>query len=174
MSYQHEDESPCVHHRSAFDTIPAPPPSPYPSEPTMLSTVAHVLPAALPANAYEEGLRLMREPGFALTPEGGRFLSGQGVLPADMAERVYRSALGFPGGEVELPKPTRADLVLSARQWATRAKEELFEFEQAIARPATNLHEMQQQRYQRPVPAAISSALDRLDAILKELADVTR
>lgn len=141
-----EDEGPCLHHRSKFDTIPAPPP---------------------------DNCHVLKDPVFILSRYGREKLKELGVdVPPRKASEP--TMLSFRGGEVELPKPTRADLVLSAQQWATRAKEELFEFEQAIAKPATNLHEMQQQRYQRPVPAAIGSALDRLDAILKELADVTR
>jgi len=31
----------------------------------------------------------------------------------------------FPGGEVTIPTPTRADLILSAKQWITAARERM-------------------------------------------------
>lgn len=35
--------------------------------------------------------------------------------------------LGFPGGEVAIPAPTREALLLSVRQWVTAAKERAYD-----------------------------------------------
>lgn len=115
-----EDEPPCIHHRSQFDTLPAPPDS---------ASDVHVL----------------KDPVYRLTQRGRQTLAGI-ELPA---------VLRFEGGDVPLPNPTRADLLLSARQWATAVRESfvdgwLPEFPKA--------------------GASMLSKLDRLDAVLAELA----
>ncbi len=67
-----------------------------------------------------------------------------------------RAAFAFPGGTAEIRKPTREELVTSAKQWATAVREcfaDHFETERT----------MQANR-------AMRSGLDRLDAVLAELA----
>jgi hypothetical protein len=59
--------------------------------------------------------------------------------------------LAFPGGAVALPQPTRADLVLSAQQWATAIREHMVDW---------NCLDSRARGY-----------FDRLDAVLKELAE---
>ncbi len=62
-----------------------------------------------------------------------------------------RELMSFAGGDVPLPKPTRADLLLSAAQWVCRARENIVD----AGHDGTTL-----------------SALNHVDRILKELADV--
>ena len=69
--------------------------------------------------------------------------------------------LAFLGGDAPMPKPTRTDLVLSARQWATRVRDEMHE----LSADATSTHNSRSVGYR-----AIFGALDRLDAALAELA----
>lgn len=38
-----------------------------------------------------------------------------------------RVVFAFPGGAASVPRPTRAELILSAKQWATAAKERAHE-----------------------------------------------
>ena len=92
-----EDEPPCIHHRSQFDTEPAPPPAPSPSEPRLLV---------------------------------------------------------FPAADVKPAKPTRAELVLSAQQWAAAVRE--------------NLEDIGQ--FDGGMNSGLKGKLYRLDAILAELA----
>jgi hypothetical protein len=66
--------------------------------------------------------------------------------------------LAFAGGDVSIPRPTRADLILSATQWVTRAREELFELRQSTNRSD----------YRSQVDAT-NGALDHVTRILKEL-----
>jgi len=84
-----EEEGPMVAHRSAFDTIPAPPP----------------------------------------------FV-----------------ALPFPGGDATLPKPTRAELILSAQQWSKALRDHAVDW---------NAHNNKAR-----------GMFDRLDAVLAELAEM--
>ncbi len=264
MTYLDEDEGPCIHHRSAFDTIPAPPMFPAASEPTMLS--ARAVPTLVRRSSAREEHGLSRTGEYrswgmmwnrCTNPNnhrwqyyGGKgvrvcdrwrtfttFLSDMGPRPegttldridvsgdyepgncrwADANEQaqnsthtrwiefrgrrmcltdwakelgITRSALrnrlgrhrldialsaeslpcggaslertlSFIGGDVDIPKPTRADLVLSAQQWATRAREELFELANNATSPENRLTGYR----------AITGALNRLDAVLAELA----
>lgn len=64
-------------------------------------------------------------------------------------------SFAFPGGQLELQKPKREELALSARQWATRVREELFDNQDRFAVGNSPKH--------------IRGALDRLDAVLVEL-----
>lgn len=69
-------------------------------------------------------------------------------------------ALEFPGGNVPLPKPTRADLVLSAQQWATAVRE--------------HWHLYFRGENSESVDSAMLSKMARLDAVLAELAEPAR
>lgn len=172
MGYQDEEDLPHVHQKSHFDTERCPPPVES-TVPAMVRVWSKELPRYNREEFEREVARLDAEHGVVdgvISPSGDFTGKGDDGEPVRVSANG-RAAFAFPGGVAEVRKPTREELVLSARQWATRAREELFEFEQLIAKPATNLHEMQQQRYQRPVPAAIGSALDRLDTVLKELAE---
>jgi len=44
-------------------------------------------------------------------------------LQANPGTDIPFATLAFPGGEVTIPTPTRADLILSAKQWATAIRE---------------------------------------------------
>lgn len=143
MCDYNEDEPPCIHHRSQFDTIPAPPPVPRmtmlparkPSEPTLICAMDSSV------TRWEDQ-----------SGNGAHATWGPGAGPSLV------QALRFPGGDVELPKPTRADLVLSAQQWATAIREHFGDHYRA--RVGTHASDLQ-----------MSAKLDRLDAILKELAE---
>ena len=74
-----------------------------------------------------------------------------------LQEQSGKRTLAFPGGSTTIPKPTRADLILSATQWVTRAREELFEYNLMMDRAG------------HPVPPAVHSALDHVTRILTEL-----
>lgn len=136
MTYQpEEEESPCIHHRSHFDTIPAPPPT--------------------PGNAH-----ILKDPVFILSRYGREKIGahGRGFIapPRNPSEPTM---LSFVGGEVELPRPTRAELVLSAQQWATAVRE-CFVDEWVPECPSA--------------AGSMLGKLDRLDAVLKELTDAAR
>ncbi|MES2889788.1 MAG: hypothetical protein V4739_17480 [Pseudomonadota bacterium] len=190
MTYPIEDEAPCIHHRSKFDTIPAPPPifGVQPDGSYVTRIHAPVSEPEFAELAYitptPENTHILKDPVFILSRCGREKLTiaamnAAGVLPKPetveaakerlsrkpseptmlstvaLTERVSANGraafLEFAGGEVELPKPTRADLVLSAQQWATRLRED------AIDRNACD--------------SRTRGYFDRLDAILKELAE---
>jgi hypothetical protein len=124
-----EDEPPCMHHRSQFDTIPAPPPDEE-------------------EGGGEFGYVLLKSNGYRATKLGREKMAKHGIsLPAT-------GVLEFAGGDVPLPKPTRADLVLSAQQWATAVREALHD--ESVTGGASM--------------DRMSARLDRLDAVLAELA----
>ena len=76
--------------------------------------------------------------------------------------------LQFQGGNVAIPKPTRADLALSAKQWATAVREELQDWEYIVPKgKLVTSGEMF-------ASEAIRSKLDRLDAVLAELEAMCR
>lgn len=114
MGYQDEDEPPCMHHRSQFDTLPAP--------------------AMTSSSREAANTGRLASDGFANVP------------------------LRFPGGDAEIRKPTREALVLSARQWVTRAREEMQEFDST------------QESGCGQVPEAAYRALNHVCAVLAELA----
>ena len=68
--------------------------------------------------------------------------------------------LSFMGGDVPLPKPTRADLVLSAKQWAQRMSDELVD-----RAPGKLTNED---------AVVLGGILDRIDAVLAELEAMCR
>ena len=117
-----EDEPPCVHHRSQFDTEPCP---------------AHF------ADAHQAAF---------------------GDVHA-AAQKSAGDALRFEGGDVPLPKPTRAELVLSAQQWVMALREELHDEGVFSTRRGAD-DGMVSERAQ----TAIAGKLGRLDAVLAELA----
>jgi hypothetical protein len=160
----HEDESPMTAHRSVFDTERCPPPAD-----------CHVVPADARFHLTRAGKEKLAELGLVervsangraafpvvVTGSDGKVIPPGACQVADFYRDIAHKVLDFAGGPVELPKPTRADLVLSAQQWATRAREELFELANNAASPETRLTGYR----------AITGALNRLDAVLKELAD---
>jgi len=78
-------------------------------------------------------------------PAGFEVRAGWSCKPEPgFAEPEY---IRFPGGDIPVPEPTRAALLLSAKQWATRARED-----------------------QNDLGYVPFSVLDRLDAVLAELA----
>lgn len=66
------------------------------------------------------------------------------LLPINEAGTI----LTFPGGNVPLPTPTKADLLLSAQQWVRRVRDDIVD----------GVH-----------PGHPLAALDRLEAALTEL-----
>lgn len=74
--------------------------------------------------------------------------------------RAEFERLQFAGGPVSIPKPTRADLILSAQQWVTRAREEL---QETCAYGGIS--------WDSERTAASLSALNHVACILKELSD---
>jgi hypothetical protein len=86
---------------------------------------------------------------------------------SDYSEREKNHGLRFAGGDVAIPKPTRADLILSAQQWVTRAREELHDIE-------VSPFQMDGRRVRGGGisglrHSAIMSALDHVTRTLKEL-----
>ncbi|MEY2932764.1 MAG: hypothetical protein RL033_3513 [Pseudomonadota bacterium] len=107
MTYQHfEDEPPCIHYRSAFDTEPPPAIRCAPTEPCPPSFACD--------DAAPVALVTRKEP------------DSDGFNPA-ACHGVTHAGFEFPGGVVVVEKPTREALLLSAKQWATAVRECWFE-----------------------------------------------
>ncbi len=183
----HEDDSPMTEHRSLFDTIPCQPrltmlpapgdgpvTNPPPSEPVWVGHgVGCFCPTCIAVAADSELRRrahILQNPVFSLSAKGRDNLAELGVeLPpgGSIEARIAlveqgldraNATLNFPGGTIELPKPTRADLVLSAQQWATAVREML----QDRLLGGSYFEQCECDRLCGP--------LDRLDAVLAELA----
>jgi hypothetical protein len=120
-----EEEGPCIHHRSLFDTEPPPAIRCAPTEPC--------------------------PPSFACDDAAPTPL----VTRKETVERVdvgcaRAGELLFLGGVVQLPKPTRAELVLSAQQWSKAIADHLVDWNALDSRA--------------------KGMMERLDAALAELA----
>jgi len=130
-----------MHHRSAFDTIPCP---------SIESLIAQGRMGDDFTGKGDNGepVRVSAN-GRAAFPIDEEYTTriGAPVSEPEFSEPGYITTLRFEGGDAEIRKPTREELLTSARQWVTRAREDM-----------NDLGYVQE------------SVFDRLDAVLAELA----